>query len=136
MLTSQVGYLGNEACQTCHLEEFKKWSESHHAKAMMVANDSSVLGDFSDVEFEKGGIPSRFYRDGSKFMVRTEGPDGEPADFEIKYTFGWTPLQQYLVEFVDGRLQALHTAWDTKEKKWLFRGHADRFRDESVATET
>ena len=32
----------------------------------------------------------------------------------IKYTFGVSPLQQYLVEFPDGRLQALPIAWDTR----------------------
>ena len=39
-----------------------------------------------------------FRRDG-KFMINTEGPDGEMADFEIKYVFGVEPLQQYMVEF-------------------------------------
>lgn len=29
------------------------------------------------------------------------------ADFEIAYTFGFEPLQQFLVEFPGGRLQAL-----------------------------
>ncbi|MGZ9106705.1 MAG: tetratricopeptide repeat protein, partial [Rhodoplanes sp.] len=34
----------------------------------------------------------------------------------IKYTFGLDPLQQYLVEFPDGRLQALSIAWDSRPK--------------------
>ena len=33
------------------------------------------------------------------------------------YTFGVTPLQQYLVEFDDGRLQAFPVAWDTRPKE-------------------
>ena len=37
--------------------------------------------------------------------------------FEIKYTFGVDPLQQYLIEFPDGRLQALSIAWDTRPKE-------------------
>ncbi|MEJ2523792.1 MAG: tetratricopeptide repeat protein, partial [Gammaproteobacteria bacterium] len=43
-----------------------------------------------------------------------KGPDGKLADYRIKYTFGVSPLQQYLVEFPDGRLQALPIAWDTR----------------------
>jgi hypothetical protein len=39
-------------------------------------------------------------------------------EFEIKYTFGVYPLQQYLVAFPGGRLQCLPLAWDAKEKKW------------------
>jgi hypothetical protein len=37
-------------------------------------------------------------------------------DYEIKYTFGATPLQQYLIEFPDGRLQAVTSAWDRRPK--------------------
>ena len=35
----------------------------------------------------------------------------------MKYTFGIDPLQQYLVEFSDGRLQALSLAWDSRPKE-------------------
>jgi hypothetical protein len=47
----------------------------------------------------------------------TDGPDGKLAVFEIKYTFGVDPLQQYLIEFPDGRLQALSIAWDSRPKE-------------------
>ncbi len=33
-------------------------------------------------------------------------------DYRIAYTFGWFPLQQYLVQFPGGKLQALGIAWD------------------------
>jgi hypothetical protein len=36
----------------------------------------------------------------------------------VKYTFGFTPLQQYLVEFPGGRMQVPRISWDTKNKKW------------------
>ena len=42
-----------------------------------------------------------------KYFVNTDGPDGKLADYEIKYTFGVHPLQQYLIEFPGGRMQAL-----------------------------
>jgi predicted CXXCH cytochrome family protein len=35
----------------------------------------------------------------------------------VKYTFGVDPLQQYLIEFPDGRLQALSLAWDSRPKE-------------------
>ena len=46
--------------------------------------------------------------------MNTDGPDGEMRDYEIAYTFGVEPLQQYLVRFPDGRVQALPLAWDTR----------------------
>ena len=49
--------------------------------------------------------------------MRTDGPDGKLADFEIRYTFGVEPLQQYLIELPGGRLQALGIAWDARPKK-------------------
>jgi hypothetical protein len=51
-------------------------------------------------------------------MVRTQGPGGEMGEFEITHTFGWFPLQQYLVPFPGGRLQCLPIAWDSWEKRW------------------
>lgn len=55
-------------------------------------------------------------RDG-KFMVRTDGPDGQLRDYQIAYTFGVYPLQQYLNGFRDGRYQALGIAWDSRPKE-------------------
>ena len=52
----------------------------------------------------------------ANFLVETDGPDGKLATFEVKYTFGVDPLQQYLIEFPDGRLQALSIAWDSRPK--------------------
>ena len=62
------------------------------------------------------GVPSRFFRKDGKFFVETDGPDGKLATFEVKYTFGVDPLQQYLIAFPDGRLQALSIAWDSRPK--------------------
>jgi predicted CXXCH cytochrome family protein len=81
------------------------------------ATDKTVLGDFSNASLDYNGVRSRFFRDGNKYMVETDGPDGKLAAFEIKYTFGIDPLQQYLIEFPDGRIQALSIAWDTRPKE-------------------
>ena len=67
---------------------------------MQEATDRTVLGDFNNAAFTHGGITSRFFRRDGKFFVNTDGPDGKLADFEIRYTFGVYPLQQYLIAFV------------------------------------
>jgi Flp pilus assembly protein TadD len=84
---------------------------------MQHASESTVLGDFNNTSFDYYGVRSRFFRDGAKFLVETDGPDGKLATFEIKYTFGVDPLQQYLIEFPDGRIQALSIVWDTRPKE-------------------
>jgi predicted CXXCH cytochrome family protein len=109
-------YVGSETCAGCHQAETRLWQTSQHKKAMDHANDRTVLGDFSGVTFEYHGVTSRFFRKDGKFFVETDGPDGKLAPFEIKYTFGLDPLQQYLIAFSDGRIQALSIAWDSRPK--------------------
>lgn len=55
-----------------------------------------------------------FHRQDERYFVRTEDSQGQPHDFEVKYTFGFMPLQQYLLEMPGGRLQAFTVAWDTR----------------------
>lgn len=114
-----TSYVRDSGCRECHERQFEEWSQSDHDLGMQHATTDSVLGDFNDASFEKSGITSRFFRRDGKFMVRTEGPEGEMADFEIAYTFGVRPLQQYLVPFPGGRLQCLTIAWDTQERRWF-----------------
>ncbi len=117
--TSQPAtFVGKESCRECHLTEYNDWTGSHHDKAMAVANDSTVRGDFSDVEMQGNGPTHRMFKRDGKFMVNTDGADGKMHDFEVKYVFGYTPLQQYLVEFEGGRLQTLPLTWNTEDKVW------------------
>ena len=111
-------FVGSQACRDCHKQEYDKWKGSHHERAMDVATDQTVLGDFGDAVFEHLGVTSRFFRRDGKFFVRTTGPGGEMGDFEITHTFGWYPLQQYLIPFPGGRLQCLPLAWDVRNKRW------------------
>lgn len=109
-----VEYLGSQSCAGCHAAEYASWRGSQHALAMQVADEKSVLGDFSGKRFRHHGVTSEFFRRDGKYMVRTDGPGGQLADFEIRYTFGIQPLQQYLVELPGGHVQALSIAWDAR----------------------
>ena len=121
--------MGRQTCAQCHAEETQSFVGSDHDKAMDLATDESVLGDFNDVVFENDGIKSRLFRDGERFMVHTEGEDGELRDFEVKYVFGVYPLQQYMVEFdrddtmEEGevaRLQVLRISWNSRDNEWFY----------------
>ena len=112
-------FLGDNNCKECHKEEFKDWQGSHHDKAMQIADSTSVLASFNDEKFTSQGITSHFYKKGNNFYVNTEGPDGNYHEYKVIYTFGITPLQQYIVQFPDGHYQCLRTAWDSVENKWF-----------------
>ena len=75
-----------------------------------------MLGDFGGATFVKDRTTTTFSRRDGKFFVQTDGPDGKPGEFEVKFTFGVAPLQQYLVDMPGGRLQAFGIAWDTRPK--------------------
>lgn len=106
-------YVGAKACAACHVKETQAWQTSHHAQAMQVADAHSVEGRFEGALKQDGANAAFSLRDG-KYRVRTDGADGKPADVEVTYTFGVYPLQQYLVAFPDGRMQALRAAWDAR----------------------
>ena len=112
--TIAARYVGAEACRTCHENEYRAWRGSHHQLAMQEANAATVLGDFADVRFKHQGVESVFFRRGDRYLVRTDGPDGRLTDYEIAYTFGVYPLQQYLIAFPGGRYQVLPIAWDAR----------------------
>ena len=133
----EARFVGSEACAGCHANAFAAWKGSQHAHAMQHATAETVLGNFADARFQYADIESTFFRRDGKYFVHTDGADGKLADFEIKYTFGVEPLQQYLVEFPDGRLQALSIAWDTRPaerggQRWfhLYPNEKVDYRDE------
>ena len=113
-LPGTTDYIGAAACGGCHRGEFEAWLGSDHDLAMQEATPATVLGDFDNVRFEHAGTTTRFSRRDGRYLVHTDGPDGRPGEFEIRYTFGHAPLQQYLIELPGGRLQAFGVAWDSR----------------------
>ena len=114
-----VAYVDDASCADCHAPQHESWSGSHHDLAMQEATAETVLGDFDGATFTHLGVTSRFFTRDGRFFVNTEGPDGRLADFELAYTFGVEPLQQYLAPFPGGYLQSLTIAWDTDRGAWF-----------------
>ena len=107
-------YVGGKSCTACHAEQAKAWTGSDHDLSMQIADAKTVLGNFDNTSFNYAGVNSRFFKRDGRLFVSTDGPGGKVADFEIKYTFGVRPLQQYLIELPGGRLQAFGIAWDSR----------------------
>jgi Tfp pilus assembly protein PilF len=112
-----ASYVGGAVCATCHGAEADAWRGSHHDLAMQPATATTVLGDFDDASFTAYGVTSRFVTRDGRFFVTTEGPDGALHDYEIAYTFGVDPLQQYLIAFPGGRYQVLGIGWDSRPEE-------------------
>lgn len=113
-LATAQDFVGSGECASCHQEAFDNWQTSHHKHAMEIANSESVLGDFNDANFDYLGSTTRFFQRDDDYYIETDNSVGELEEFKVSYTFGFYPLQQYLVEFPDGRIQALSITWDSR----------------------
>jgi tetratricopeptide (TPR) repeat protein len=116
-LRAEATFVGSASCAECHRAEHAAWKGSQHERAMQHATAGTVLGDFSGSTYTRDGVTSTFFKRDGRFVIRTDGPDGKLTDFEVKYTFGVEPQQQYLVELPGGRLQAVSVTWDTRPKE-------------------
>ncbi|MFQ5540449.1 MAG: multiheme c-type cytochrome, partial [Candidatus Binatia bacterium] len=114
---NQATYVKNKSCAECHSNQYKEWTGSHHDLAMDVATEETVIGDFNNSTFTQHGVTSTFYKKDGKFFVHTDGRDGKLHDYEITYVFGVDPLQQYMIEFPDGRIQLPDIGWDNHSKE-------------------
>lgn len=128
---SLAKYVGSESCRECHQQQMEWHAGSHHDLAMQLASDETVLADFNNASIEHYGITSRMFRRDGMFLVNTEGPDGQTHDYQVKYVFGLTPLQQYMVELSEDstpdigsaglpRIQVLPLCWDTLRQQWFY----------------
>ena len=110
VVSVDASWSGTESCQSCHEQEFALWCESHHYHAMHEAKQQYVSGNFNDQVYEADGVRNHFYRRGEEYWIGIE-EDGATQEYKIEYTFGWEPLQQYLVKGERGRLQVLKASW-------------------------
>jgi predicted CXXCH cytochrome family protein len=100
-------------CKSCHENVYTKWQQSDHAKSMDIADKDSVLGDFSGVAIQHYSQRVVFFiKDAAYYADLSEA--GSTSRYQLKFTFGHYPLQQYLVEKSGGRLQVFPFAWDAR----------------------
>ena len=111
-------YIGEAACIQCHQQAYTDWKGSHHDWAMKLPNDTTVLGDFDNATFTADGENYFFFTKDSNYYVKT-GKPGKEEEYKVAHTFGFEPLQQYLIKFPDGKYQVLRASWDTKNNEWF-----------------
>jgi tetratricopeptide (TPR) repeat protein len=112
-----ASFVGAEQCAPCHEQQDKEWQQSDHFHAMQVANVDTVLGNFSNKTVMFHGYASHFFIDNEQYFIETIDSNEKKQVFPVRYTFGYRPLQQYLVDIGDGKLQAFDIAWDARSKE-------------------
>ncbi|HHH49557.1 MAG TPA: tetratricopeptide repeat protein [Saprospiraceae bacterium] len=92
-------FVGAESCKSCHQKAYQDWKGSDHDLSMQVADSTTVLGDFDNISFTTKGIKYHFFKKDGKYYVNTIGEGGVYKNYNIVFTFGVKPLQQYLIKF-------------------------------------
>ena len=116
--SKQPEYVTSASCESCHSIEYKLWSKSHHSWAWRLPTKDNVLGDFDNALFEHEGFLYRLKEANGRYTITADSETGEAVSYLVHSVVGITPLQQYLVETAQGRLQALDLVWDTENRRW------------------
>lgn len=115
-LTGQAteAYVGRQACAPCHPSAARTYAGSGHDLALQDPTAQTVSGDFRVARFQQAATTTLFHRDGDRFQVTIENEDDNDQTHTVAQVFGHFPLEQYLIAFPDGRLQALTICWDNR----------------------
>lgn len=107
---------GEVNCVACHQSAVSAWQQSDHAKAMAIATDKTVLGNFNNSTTTHFSQSARFYKNNQQFFMELKLGE-KSTSYQIQYTFGHYPLQQYLTKTSDGKFQVLPYSWDSRPEK-------------------
>lgn len=112
-------YIGSESCAGCHRPEAEAWRGSHHALAWTPAEAANITGDFDAPPFEHDGTVTQFSHEGGRYVIDVTEKDGSRRAYPVHSVVGTAPLQQYLLEVEEGRLQSFDVVWDTEKGEWF-----------------
>lgn len=122
----------NTDCAGCHAEQAAQWQTSDHARAMGLANSGNIAASFKGETINYDGLTARFYTQAESLFVELSEGD-KTGHYPVRYTFGFYPLQQYLIDIDKDRLQVVPFAWDSRAselggQRWF---HLEEARGES-----
>ncbi|MEM7478919.1 MAG: hypothetical protein AAF483_28385, partial [Planctomycetota bacterium] len=89
-------YVGPSKCEACHQKNHQNWSEHPHRWMNALANEESVIGDFSGKKTisYRGGVGT-FYRKGDDYRMKYE-KEGLLREYRITQTIGSRFYQYYV----------------------------------------
>lgn len=121
-----VGYVGSEACRTCHEDQFASWHRSYHRTMTQFASDESVQADFNDVALTTETTRFTLNRKNGEFWVRMEPliqpSEVSPPPLEVRLGLvtGSHHMQVFWVPEGEGNIQlGFPFTWLIPEKRWV-----------------
>ncbi|HLY15894.1 MAG TPA: ammonia-forming cytochrome c nitrite reductase subunit c552 [Bryobacteraceae bacterium] len=112
-------YVGADACQKCHSEAYRKWSDSRHSKMLQPAIATAVKGDFARGRVTLRGLGYGLSLRAGVYYITESYLTGKPVEHRVDYTLGNRRIQHYLTTLPDGRIIVLPPSWDVLRKEWF-----------------
>jgi len=115
-----TGYVGSQACQSCHDGEYDSWRRTLHIQMTKPIGEAKVEGDFRPgTHIEQNARAYTVESKNGQYFISVSR-DGRPAErFKIDYTLGARRFQGYLSTLTDGRIYVLPLFWHNESKRWL-----------------
>ncbi len=108
----------NTDCATCHQSEAQKWNGSDHDRSMAEPSQATIAGRFDGRAVSLVDVIATPKRQNDQWTIKVEDGAGVRS-LPVRYAFGHSPLQQYLLEADGGRLVVAPIAWDVVKHRWF-----------------
>jgi len=128
LVADHSGYVGSDACRSCHPSQHETWSASYHRRMTQEATPEAVLAPFDGTVLEGHGRRYELLQEGDRFWVDMQDPDDPSPSAprvrrRIVMTTGSHHEQDYWYESGPGRAVAhFPFVWRIAEKRWLPNG--------------
>ncbi|MGE5242775.1 MAG: multiheme c-type cytochrome [Betaproteobacteria bacterium] len=117
---SAFRYVGSQACEDCHLTEYKSWRSTLHVQMTKPIAQARIVGDFRPgTHLEAYGRAYRMDTHDGRYFITISKNGRPPEKFEINYTLGARRFQGYLSKQPDGRIYVLPVFWHNVTKRWI-----------------
>lgn len=116
------GYVGVDACVSCHPSQHASWTASYHRTMTQVASEETVLAPFDGRVLEDQGRSVRVFRMGQAYWAEFDDPEGRDQRVQrmIVVTTGSHSEQFYWYASGAGRrLGLLGFVWRIAEQRWI-----------------
>ncbi len=116
------GYLGSDACRSCHPREYETWHASYHRTMTQVVTPETLAGPLESSEQQVAGRRYRMLREGDQIFAETLPARGnEPARREpVLLATGSHHFQAYWVPDAPGRkLRLFELAYHISGRRWI-----------------
>jgi len=124
-IVKEDGWVGSDACGTCHAFRHATWHASYHRSMTQLANSRSILAPFDGQELELEGMVWRPERRGEEYWIKgwptNTTPDGyATVESRVVMATGSHNYQLYWLESEDASgMSQFPIVWLVPEQLWI-----------------